>query len=182
MKSKNLSLKYVKVDKNNIDIAFNIQKEIWPSSPDYENFLRKINLNKQEESSFIVFYDDIPIGITGTYVESIDDETIWLDWYGVLKKYRGKGFGKDILEDTINYCTNLNNYNYLRLDTTFWKGRPAINLYDIIMDLKEEYTVEDTETKKYNTIIYTYNLKKTNYTKPWNNKFLGLNEYYENCK
>lgn len=134
-------------------------------------------MNKPEESSFIVFCGYNPIGITGTYVESIDDETIWLDWYGVLEKYRRKGFGKDILEDTINHCINLDNYNYLRLDTTFWEGRPAINLYDSIMDLKEEYTIEAAETKKYNTIIYTYNLKKTNYTKP-----LGLNEYYENCK
>lgn len=81
MKSKNPNLKYVKVDKNNINIAFNIQRKIWPSSPDYESFLRKINLNKPEESSFIVFCGYNPIGITGTYVESIDDETIWLDWY-----------------------------------------------------------------------------------------------------
>lgn len=73
MKSKNPYLKYVKVDKNNINIAFNIQ--------------RKINLNKPKKSSFIVFCGYNPIGITGTYVESIDDETIWLDWYRVLEKY-----------------------------------------------------------------------------------------------
>ena len=53
-------------------------------------------------------------------------------------------------------------------------------MYDDVMDLREDYTVEDTDTVKNNFIIYTYGLnKKAEY---WNNKYLGLREYYDNCK
>ena len=51
-------------------------------------------------------------------------------------------------------------------------------LYDKIMELKENYTIEDTKNKKNNTLIYTYALDGD--LEPWNNKYLGLREYYDN--
>ena len=64
--------------------------------------------------------------------------------------------------------------------STWYENRPALYLYDDVMDLREEYTVENTDTIKNNFIIYTYGLnKKAEY---WNNKYLGLREYYDNCK
>lgn len=172
--SKN-ELKYVKVTQNNFDIAFNIQKEIWPHEPDYNNFLNKAKSCSDDNISFIVYLNDNPIGITGVFTEDIDNESIWLDWYGVLPQYRKNGLGKQILLDTINYCKNLGRYEYLRLDTTFWDGRPAIALYDKIMTFKEEYTAEDGDECN-NWLIYTYSLHGKR--EPWNNRNLRLKEYY----
>ena len=50
-------------------------------------------------------------------------------------------------------------------------------LYDSVMTFKEEYTIEDTDDIKYNCWIYTYSLKVKR--KLWNNRFLGLSQYYK---
>ena len=50
------------------------------------------------------------------------------------------------------------------------------------MDLCEYYTAEDTDNKNYEYLIYTYLFQGK--VKPWNNRYLGLNEYYDvykNC-
>lgn len=181
MKSSNEQIQYVEVDQDNLEIAYEIQKTIWASEPDYQSFYRKIAYPDIYEKFFIVYFDNQPIGITGTYIEDFDSESIWLDWYGILPEYRGNGYGKTILLDTICYCQNFNDFSYLRLDTTYWENRPAIFLYDKVMDLKEDYTIEDTKTEKHGYLIYTYNLKRTGYTKPWNNRFIGLVEHYNEC-
>lgn len=174
-----MNLKYEIVTINNYEMAFNIQKELWPDEPDLNHFLDKANNYKKDNVSFIVYLDNTPIGITGIYIEDIDFESLWLDWYGILPEYREKGIGKKVLLDTIDYCKLLSNYEYLRLDTTYWDGRPAINLYDSVMTYKEKYTIEDKE-KSHSWWIYTYSLKGKN--KLWNNRYLGLSEYYDKCK
>lgn len=179
MKDKENKLNYVKVSKDNYKIAYNIQKQIWVDEPDYENFKNKSESNELDNISWIVFYNNEPIGITGFFTEGFDSETIWLDWYGVLPQYRQNGFGRKILLDTIEYCKNLNKYEYLRLDTTYWDGRPAISLYDSVMTFKEKYAIEDEETS-HNWWIYTYSLKGKK--ELWNNRYIGLTEYYDKCK
>lgn len=172
-------IKYQKVNKENFQTAYNIQKQIWEDEPDYENFKNKSQSNADDNISWIVSYNDLPIGITGVFTEDFDKKTIWLDWYGVLPEYRNKGFGKKILLDTIDYCKKLNKYEYLRLDTTYWDGRPAISLYDKVMSFKEKYTIEDKE-KSHNWWIYTYSLKGKK--ELWNNRYIGLSRYYDKCK
>lgn len=172
-------IKYIKVDKYNYEIAYNIQKQIWKDEPDLENFKSKANSNSSNNVSWIVLFNDEPIGITGVYTEDFDEETIWLDWYGVLPKYRKQGLGKKILLDTIEYCRRLNKYEYFRLDTTYWYGKPAISLYDSVMTFKEKYTAED-EKVSHNWWIYTYSLKGKKDL--WNNRYIGLSEYYNELK
>ena len=180
MKSNNPKIRYIKLDSENINLAYDIQKTIFKDDPNYANFLSKLNNEDKFETCFIVYFEDNPIGITGTYLEDIDSKSIWLDWYGVLEEYRRQGFGKQILLDTINYCKSLNRFDYFRLDTTYWENRPVIKLYDDIMHLREEYTIEDTDTIKHNWLIYTYNLRENKNIEPWNNRNLYLNEHYEN--
>ena len=179
MKDKENKLSYVKVSKDNYEIAYNIQKQIWVDEPDYDNFKNKSESNEPDNISWLVFYNNEPIGITGVFTEDFDSETIWLDWYGVLPEYRKSGFGRKILLDTIGYCKNLNKYEYLRLDTTYWDGRPAISLYDSVMTFKENYTIEDEETS-HNCFIYTYSLNRKD--KLCNNRYICLSVYYDKSK
>ncbi len=171
-------LDYKVVDKNNIELAYNIQKSVWPEDPDYNDFLDKVNNTSSSNASWLVYHDDNVIGLTGVYTEDIDDKSIWLDWFCIIPQYRGNGYGEQVLLDTINYCKKLE-YLYFRVDTTSYENRPAIFLYDKVMDLREDYTIEDTEEEKNQYLIYTYALKGK--VKPWNNRYLGLNEYYEEC-
>lgn len=96
IKMKNMSnkLKYTVVNKENIDIAYNIQKEVWKENPDYNNFVEKAINTSKDNVSFIVYNEENPIGITGVYVDKKYNDSIWLDWFCILPKYRQKGFGK----------------------------------------------------------------------------------------
>lgn len=178
MISKNKEIKYIQVTNENLDIAYNIQKDEWKDNPDRQNFIDKANNVKNDNISFIVYYKDIPIGITGVYTEDIDEKTIWLDWFCVVPEYRKMGFGEQILLDTIKYVKELGKFSYFRVETTYWKGRPAVSLYDKVMNVKELYTAESKNADK-PTLIYTYNF--TDKTELWNNRYLGLNEYYNKC-
>ena len=173
-------LTYIPVDMDNLEIAFKIQREIWTSDPDYNDLLDKAQNRADNNCSFLVYHDNTLIGITGVDFYKEYEDTIWLDWFAILPEFRRKGYGKKALLDTIRYCKNLKKYDYFRLDTTYYENRPALYLYDDVMDLREDYTIEDTDKVKNNFIIYTYGLnKKAEY---WNNKYLGLREYYDNCK
>lgn len=174
-----MNIYYRKITKNNIDIAYSIQKRIWPESPDYDIFLNKINNPSDDFISWLVYHNNDIIGITGVYVEDLDNETIWLDWFAILPQYRKKGYGRKVLLDTIDYCKKLKKYSYFRIDTTYYENRPALFLYDEIMDLCENYTAENTDDQNYKYLIYTYSLHGK--IKPWNNRYLGLNKYYKNC-
>lgn len=173
-------LKYEIINLENLEIAYNIQKDIWPNSPDYEDLYDKATNTKDDNCFFLVYNEDKLIGITGVDVFREYPETIWLDWFAILPQYRKKGYGKKVLLDTIQYCKSLNRYDVFRVETTYYENRPALFLYDKVMQLKENYTIEDTETVKNNTIIYSYSLNGK--LDLWNNRYLGLSEYYDKCK
>ena len=39
---------------------------------------------------YIVFHNDIPIGVTGIYSYHEYPDDAWLGWFGILDKYRNK--------------------------------------------------------------------------------------------
>ena len=173
--SYNLEYKIVNLD--NFNITFNIQKNIWPDDVDYDDIYDKATNTKEDNCLFLVYDNNILIGLTGVDVFEEYPDTIWLDWLAVLPEHRRKGYGEKILKDTIEYCTCLNKFKSFRVETTYYENRPALFLYDKIMQLKEEYTIEDKD-KKHNTLIYSYPLDGK--LEPWNNRYLGLREYYDN--
>lgn len=173
-------LKYIPVSLENLDLAYKIQKEQWPEDPDYNDLYDKATNTENDNIEFLVCNNEILIGITGVDVIEEFSDTIWLNWFTILPEYRKNGFGKKVLLDTIEYCKNLNKYTNFRIDTTYYKDRPALFLYDKIMDLKENYTKEDTSECKNDFLIYTKGLNGK--PEPWNNRYLGLKKYYDTCK
>ena len=81
------------------------------------------------------------------------DDLLIVQTYSAREKYIYEGSAELL-------CKNLKKYEYFRLDTTYYENRPALYLYDAVMDLREDYTTEDTDTIKNNFIIYTYGLNK----------------------
>lgn len=179
MKSK-FNLTYQLLDIHSLDTAFKIQKETWPEDQDYEDLYDKAMHPKDDNCFFLVYDKEVLIGITGVDVYDKYPDSIWMDWFTILPTYRRKGYGKKVLLDTILYCKQLNKYDYFRLDTTYYENRPALFLYDQVMHLREEYTKEDTEECKNQFLIYTYSFHDK--IEPWNNRYLGLKEYYDSCK
>lgn len=87
-------LNYVELDLNNLNIAYEIQKDTWPDDPDYEDLYDKA-VNRKDDNCFFLVYDDITlIGITGVDVFREYPDTIWLDWFTILPEYRKKVMGK----------------------------------------------------------------------------------------
>jgi len=173
-------LKYETLNRNNLDLAYKIQSTTWKDDPDYEDLYDKATNPKDDNCFFLVYDKDTLVGITGVDVFRQYCETIWLDWFTVLPEHRQKGYGKKILLDTIEYCKQLERFDFFRIEITYYHNRPALFLYDKVMQLRENYTVEDTEDRKNNTIIYSYSLNGK--LDPWNNKYLGLREYYDHLK
>lgn len=173
-------LKYEIVNLENLEQAFQIQKDTWPEDPDYNDLYDKATQTTEDNCFFLVYDKEHLIGITGVDVYREYPDTIWLDWFTILPAYRKKGYGKKVLMDTIQYCKQLDTYEVFRIETTYYKNRAALFLYDKVMELKETYTAEDTATIKNNTLIYSYSLHGK--LDLWNNRYLGLNEYYSACK
>ncbi len=174
------NLEYVKINLNNLEKAYEIQRQEWPDDPDYKDLYDKAINSKDDNVEFLVYEGKKLIGITGVDVFDNFKDSIWLNWFTILPKFRRKGYGEKVLLDTIEYCKNLNRYNNFRIDTTYYKDRPALFLYDKVMELKEEYIIEDTIDHKNNFLIYTIGLNGK--AELWNNKYLGLRKYYDSCK
>ena len=125
-------LKYIEINMDNLDLAVNIQNEIFPKESARNHYLETINKNVDYEKYYLVYNNDKVIGITGLYCKENIYETnsIWLGWFGVLPEYRRRGYGKNILLDTINMAINLSNkypIKYFRLSALYFSETCSFN-------------------------------------------------------
>lgn len=167
-------------------LALQVQHELFPdedqADKDYREKMEYLDCD--DFVSWLVYDDDKLIGLTGVFAFDDDEagyddgKSIWMDWFGVLKEYRRRGYGREILNWTIEYCRKLGRFKFFRLDTEFWEGRPALKLYDDVMDCRETYTAEDPEGGSYNWLIYSKCLGDDE-LELWNNHNLDLVKNYE---
>ncbi len=93
--NKKMKLEYELIDNNNINLATSIQYTIFPDACAYLHYKYSIDTNYKNEKYYIAKYNNIPVAITGLYAHNeIDDESIWLGWFGVLPEFRSKGIRK----------------------------------------------------------------------------------------
>lgn len=172
-----IKLNYEKINKQNIDLAAKIQLEIFPNSSSYIKYLEEIDCNKSLPIDFLVYYYEKPIGVIGLYELNNDKDSVWLGCFGLLKEYRKKGYGKQMLNYIINIAKEYNR-KYLRLYTYEIWNEVAQNFYKKHMHYEEYYTNKDDDyydIKYGKPKIFTYSLFGDN-IKPWNNKYIGLKE------
>ena len=173
-------MKLEKVTKENLDLAYNVQKTIFDDSPDYL-FLKDATDNADISfNHYLAYENDKVVGITGTYVEDIDKNSIWLSWFGVLPNERSKGYGRKILELTKDICKTLP-YKFFRCYTSSLYNASAIPLYNSFFDIYEKYENKDDETYDDSAIIYSMSLCKEK-VPLWNNKYIGIKEYDKLCE
>ena len=177
-----MKLRYEKISENNIRVASKIQYEIFPNSSAYLKYLKEIqNKTLDLPVDFLIFENDIPIGVVGLYEISKYKDTIWLSWFGVVEDYRYKGYGSQIFEDIINEAKKYNK-DFLRLFTYEVWNYEAQDFYKKHMQIEEYYTNKDDDQYDINQgkcKIYGYGLcnKPIDY---WNNNLYNTLCLY-NC-
>lgn len=176
-------MKYVEITSKNILLATKIQMKIFPEESAYEHYKYTIKEDIEYEKYYLVYDENNIIGITGLYSNEdiYKTNSIWLGWYGVLEKYRNKGYGKRILLDTIEMAKKLSikyPIKYFRLYTSERDDKLAQPLYEKVMDIKEYYKNENDVNYDNTCLIYTKVLGNYKIEK-WNNRFLNLKEIIE---
>lgn len=166
------------VNFSNYKEAIKIQNEIFPCEDGTLNILASLNreLFMKETGIFyeddnvkyyIAYVNDKAIGITGIY--RYQEKEAWLAWFGILPKWRNKGYGKELLEETMKIAKE-KGYKTLRLYTDKAENAKAIRLYEKLGFIGEKYSVEQLS---YDCWIYSKSLYD-NTVELWNNKNLNL--------
>ena len=132
-------LRFEEISKDNIKVAAKLQYEIFPNSSAYSVYKSKITGERKDlYIGYIAYMGDKPIGVTGIYEIPEYSDTVWLSWFGIKKEYRKLGYGKQILDYTIEMAKTLNK-KYLRLYSFEIWNSEAQAFYKRNMDLGEYY-------------------------------------------
>ena len=120
------------VRKENINMAINIQHELFPMENGSEDFKEAIH-NKMPDYLFLKQYwlakiNNKYIGIYGLYSYKFEPKDAWLGWFGVVENERRKGYGTSILKFTMQKAKQLGFENF-RLYTDEEDNANAVKLY-----------------------------------------------------
>ena len=180
MEDKVENIRLVEITKENIDLATEVQLDIFRTENGYNHFLTAINSNKEYCCYFIAYHNDAPIGVIGLYsVEDIEEtNSIWLGWFGIKEEYRNRGCGTEVLLKTIEmakeFAKKYPAIKYLRLYTSSKLNEKAIPLYRKYMDIEENYRNKKDYTYEDTCLIFTKILVDGAPRKKWNDKFLNI--------
>lgn len=173
MQSGDKRLRYEEIVSGNIVFATQIEMEIFPGMCGYLSYKKAY---EKGEPYFLAYLGDKAAGITGLYTEERlgEKNTVWLGWYGVLPEYRGQGLGRQILLDTIAEAKKMN-FDTFRLYTSVKNCADACRLYDKVMDIGEDYTLEEPQMQRR---VYSKSLTDKEVV-PWNGRYLYLTENHD---
>lgn len=160
------------INKNNIDYAITIQKIIFPEYSGRNNYIR--SLDSDSNSIFFLLYDDdLCVGITGLYFYKDDMDNAWLGFFGILEKYRKKRYGKNALKLTEEYAKMMG-YKFIRLFTDKEDNEYAIKFYEMNGYTFEDYNCHlEALRDEFNVVIGSKSLCELEVDK-WNNRFLNI--------
>lgn len=110
-------IKFVLINKENIEGAISLVKEIFPyeykngiflPEEEYRLSLEPSRVNLQQ--FFTVTYEGQPVGITGYNFnyQNYKHNELWLGYFGVKEKFRSNGLGKKIILKTLELMKKFN--------------------------------------------------------------------------
>lgn len=172
----NNKLKFVPITMENIILATETEMKFWPDSCAFNSYLRAYQKGKPY---WLVYDNNKLVGMSGIYdyPELGEPDTAWLGWFGVLEEYRGSGYGKAILLETLNRAKDMV-YKILRLYSSKREDLcpNAIPFYTKLSKqfngFVEDYTLEQPEMQR---IVVSFSLDGNPISK-WNNRNLFLDE------
>lgn len=173
-------INFIRINQENLNLACEIQNEIFPKEDARQNFIEQINCDpyRKELDYYIVYLEDIPIGVTGIYSYNEYPSDAWLGWFGILEQYRNNGYGGIVLDKTIELARE-KGYTKFRLYTDEY-AISAHKLYASRGLIKELYDNKNDKDEYFIADVYIFSMSLTK--EPidlWNSKTLGLKEQGE---
>lgn len=165
------------LDKNNIEQAIKIQRDIFPLENGSEDLKETIDC-KLPNHQFLQRYwlakiKDKYVGICGLYAYNSAPKDAWLGWFGVVEDERGKGLATKILKFAMEQARNLG-FESFRLYTDEEDNSNAVKLYKKFNMIDEVYdNPDDIHFEISKTLIFSTTLTDKP-TTLWNNKNLYL--------
>ena len=162
-------MKFIRIDKNNIDIAHKMENIIFPHYDAYNNYLDTFKPESKNEF-WIIEVDNVYVGISGIYSYKNNNDDAWLGWFGFLEEYRNKGYGTIALkmfeEEAIK-----RGFKYARLFTNRYDNDDAKRFYERNGYTEEYYELEsDPASLIYPLSIYSKSLIPGVEAPKWNNR------------
>lgn len=161
------------ITKDNIDIAIKIENKIFPLYNAKNNYYD--SLENDRVNFFLVYDNDIIVGISGVYSYKEDHDNAWLGFFGIKEEYRNKKYGKKTLLLSEEYAKKLN-FKFMRLLTDKFDNDYAIEFYE-----RNGYTFEDYDSdleplkEKFKVVIGSKALGDIEPDK-WDNRFINLSK------
>lgn len=174
-------IKLKELNKKNLKTIAKIQYEIFKDSKSvgYCDYLEELKndgkVGDDFAKSYLIIYKNKPVGIIGLIQYANYPEDIFLNWFGVLPKYRDKGIGTNALLKIVKMARNYNVKSFRLYSYVLWH-KVAQNIYRKTMQLEEAYTNEKDSLmleKMGQTLVYSISLVDKVASK-WNNKYLNL--------
>ena len=173
-----MKLTYEKITRENVDVAIEILKEAFSvvyGSPALELLAYLGGKSEISLQPYLVLFEGKPVGTVGLYELDERDE-IWLWYYCVRTEYRGRGFGKRILQDSIEMARTQKGKNVLRVWTYSVWNAAAQAVYRQLMPLCEDYTNPNDDKRlieEGKPLVYSMSFDGSAIL-PWSNRFLDL--------
>ena len=165
-------LKQVKIKKENISQALQIQAILFPEYDATINYLESIDGTTKNEY-FLLSDGQSYIGISGIYDYQVHQESAWLGWFGILPVYRRRHYGSEALKK-FESLAKKRGYRFARLYTDQENNDIAISFYESNGYSKELYcNPTDLASKQYKILIFSKALFEIEVPK-WNNKNIDL--------
>ena len=121
-----MNLVIKEVNEELLELATKLQAEIFPNEKSPKQIVTGIKTGNPK--NFIAYSNGEPVGIVGYYFSKECPDHVLINWYGVLKQFRRKGYGVKIINWLIKTCKKLN-YKYLTTYTDLKENKAAILLY-----------------------------------------------------
>ncbi|MFK5936833.1 MAG: GNAT family N-acetyltransferase, partial [Sulfurimonas sp.] len=110
-----------------------IEKDLLLASLNITRYKKILEKNDVTTLSYWVARDRVSrkvIGLTGVYTEIDDEKNCWLGWFCVDETYRGQGFGKKLLEFSIEQAQKMEKRHLHLYTYNAKKFEKAINIYN----------------------------------------------------
>lgn len=165
---------YHEITNENLDIAIEIQNTIFPEYSAKTNYIESIE-KKTNYVYYLLFDGTEYVGVIGIYSYTIDPESAWLGWFGVLEQYRNKGYGSEALL-FYEKMAKKKGYKYARLYTDKFDNDATLNFYKSKDYIFEDYINEaDKASLQFPVLIGSKALDGSK-VKLWNNANIELTE------
>lgn len=169
------------LNKSNLKIASLIQYEIFKKNwCGYCDLLSEANNRHDKEINdlpltFLIKYHNKYVGIIGLYELKNYPKTIWLNWFGIMPKYRNRGIGTHALFKLIKVARQFKRKEFRLVTYKIWNCQ-AQHIYQKTMQKSELYTNKNDwqyAIKNGIAMVFSSNLFDKTVTN-WNNKFIDL--------